>query len=122
VQLCQPNPCMDRAALCCAGSLVRAVLLATADAQDTAEPQHWEDGPHTATSTDTVEEWDVINLTGDGECVAPDSCRFGPATDSKQLRSSTKHGRRQSGLAAGLWQLCICSQLADALMVCCCVC
>lgn len=57
-------------AVLCAGSLVRAVLLATADADDTAEPQHWEDGPRTAAPTDTVEEWDVINLSGDGEWLA----------------------------------------------------
>jgi hypothetical protein len=49
------------------------VLLGTADPQQpvgdtqTAAPQLWSDPVTADTDTDTVEEWDIINLTVDGE-------------------------------------------------------
>lgn len=68
--MCRAGPCCS--VTCCAkphcavlsaASLVKAVLLATVGNDNTVQPQHLHDHPHTVTPTDSVQEWDVINLT-----------------------------------------------------------
>jgi hypothetical protein len=55
--------------------LVKAVLLGTANcdvdtgSESTAAPRYAHEGPGTVVPTGEVEEWDVINLTEDGESV-----------------------------------------------------
>jgi hypothetical protein len=55
--------------------VVRAVLLGTANcdvdsgSESTAAPRYAHEGPSTVVPTGEVEEWDIINLTDDGEIV-----------------------------------------------------
>jgi hypothetical protein len=55
--------------------MVRAVLLGTASepagVTGTASPQLWSAPVRTTTPTDTIEEWEIINLTADGEPLHP---------------------------------------------------
>ena len=53
-------------ASCIADDVVQAVLLGTIT-NGNVEPQYWREGPRTAMPTDTIEEWDIINFTADGE-------------------------------------------------------
>jgi hypothetical protein len=60
----------------CADAYVKAVLLGTVEPpvtpgnSGTATVQLWMEQPRTATVTNTIEEWDIVNLTPDGECLA----------------------------------------------------
>lgn len=52
---------------------MKAVLLGTAgsgvsvDTENTAKPQYGHEQPCTTASTREIEDWDIINLTDDGE-------------------------------------------------------
>jgi hypothetical protein len=58
-----------------ADAYVKAVLLGTVEppvlpgGSGTASVQLWSDRIRTDTITNTIEEWDIVNLTPDGKCV-----------------------------------------------------